>query len=84
MPPSETAQPRTRSAAAEYSYRRPLSLTELVPAIGVAIGAGLFAFYITRILLERTPLEVEPFHARGHSRSPRSTRARELERLAGE
>lgn len=84
MPTSERAQPRTRSAAANYSYRRPLSLAELVPAIGVAVGAGLFAFYITRLLLERTPLEVEPFPAGGRSGSPRSARAREMERLADE
>ena len=40
----------------EYTYRRNLSFGELLPAIGIGIGAGLFAFYVTRLLLQRTPL----------------------------
>jgi len=56
MPPSEKRRPRPRAANEEYSYRRPLHLSELVPAIGIGIGAGLFAFYVTRLLLQRTPL----------------------------
>ena len=47
---------RRNNAHAEYYYRRELGLRELIPAVGVAIGAGLFAFYITRLLLQRTPL----------------------------
>ena len=39
-----------------YVYRRALSGRELLPAVGVAVGVGLFAFYVARILLERTPL----------------------------
>jgi hypothetical protein len=54
----------------------------LLPAIGVAIGAGFFAFYITRLLLERTPLDVEPQAAR--DKATRSPRARTMERLADE
>ena len=46
-------------AYSQYSYRRPLGLRELLPALGVGIGAGLFAFYITRLLLQRTPLRIE-------------------------
>jgi hypothetical protein len=45
--------------ADEYSYRRPLTPRELLPALGVAVGAGLAAFYVARILLERTPLRPE-------------------------
>lgn len=67
---------RRRSASNGYSYRRPLSLRELVPAVGIAVGAGFFAFYITRLLLERTPLEVEPL--------PRRPRRRATERSADE
>lgn len=59
MPLLEESIPRHRDADAEYYYRRPLSTRELLPAIGVAIGAGLFAFYITRLLLQRTPLKIE-------------------------
>ena len=56
MPLAETSSHRRD---AEYYYRRPLRLHELLPAIGVAVGAGLFAFYVTRILLQRTPLTIE-------------------------
>jgi hypothetical protein len=58
MPSSDQPAPRHRDAGAEYSYRRPLGLRELLPAIGIAVGAGLFAFYVTRLLLQRTPLRV--------------------------
>jgi hypothetical protein len=74
--PSPESRARRRDAYAEYSYRRPLGLRELLPAIGVAVGAGLFAFYITRLLLQRTPLRIE----RGADRSRPKTR--NLERSA--
>lgn len=61
MPTSERQSLRRpqRDPDVEYSYRRPLRLRELLPAVGIGIGAGLFAFYITRLLLQRTPLQVE-------------------------
>ena len=46
-----------------YSYRRDLSATELIPAIGAGMAVGLAAFYVARLLLQRTPLvpgAVEP------------------------
>jgi hypothetical protein len=58
MPKSEHPT-RRQGADVEYYYRRPLRLRELLPAIGLGIGAGLFAFYVTRLLLQRTPLRVE-------------------------
>ena len=48
----------------EYYYRRDLEARDLVPAIGVAVGVGLVAFYIARVLMQRTPLVV-PRHAHG-------------------
>jgi len=45
--------------ADEYYYRRSLTPRELLPAVGVGVGAGLIAFYIARVLLERTPLRPE-------------------------
>jgi hypothetical protein len=39
-----------------YYYRRELTVRELLPAVGLAVGAGLAAFYLARILLQRTPL----------------------------
>jgi hypothetical protein len=59
MPSLEQSAPRLQDADAAYFYRRPLTVRELLPAIGVAIGAGLFAFYVTRLLLQRTPLRIE-------------------------
>ena len=59
MPKSDRSSRAQRDGRAEYYYRRPLGFRELLPAVGVAIGAGLFAFYITRLLLQRTPLQVD-------------------------
>lgn len=43
-----------------YYYRRSLSVRELLPAVGAAVGAAVVTFYIARRLIERTPLQVEP------------------------
>ena len=43
---------------------------ELLPAIGIAIGAAFLTFYVTRLLLERTPLTVD---RRPRVRSPEET-----------
>jgi hypothetical protein len=59
MPPLKQIPSRPRTTDTEYSYRRQLGLRELLPAIGMAIGAGLFAYYVTRLLLQRTPLRVD-------------------------
>ncbi len=72
MPSSEQPPPRRRDAGAEYYYRRPLRLRELLPAIGVAVGAGLLAFYVMRLLLQRTPLKVERGETPREERRPRS------------
>ena len=49
-------QPLGAQPATDYIYRRQLSLGEQLPAIGVAIGAGIAAFYVVRLLIQRTPL----------------------------
>lgn len=58
-----TRDPRSEGAGSEYSYRRELSLRELLPAIGagvgVGLGVGLATFYVARLLLQRTPLPVD-------------------------
>ena len=56
---TESDRPDSPLLADEYYYRRPLTPRELLPAVGVAVGAGLVAFYLTRVLLERTPLRPE-------------------------
>jgi hypothetical protein len=54
-----------------YVYRRPLNGPELLPALGVGIAAGLAAFYVTRLFLERTPLLPEERRAGKHHASGR-------------
>ncbi len=58
-----TRDPRRDDADFEYSYRRPLTMRELLPAIGagvgVGIGVGMAAFYVARLFLQRTPLRPE-------------------------
>jgi hypothetical protein len=59
MPSLKQIAARPHATGAEYSYRRKLGVSDLLPAIGIGIGAGLFAFYVTRLLLQRTPLRVD-------------------------
>lgn len=61
-----------------YYYRRDLSTRDLLPALGVAIGAGLAAFYLARLMLERTPLDPRP------PRPPRPSAARDRGASAAE
>ncbi len=48
-------EPDWREATA-YVYRRPVSGRELLPAVGIAVGAGAAAFYLAWLFLQRTPL----------------------------
>ena len=69
---SAQIDPRRRSPASvepKYYYRRKLSARELLPAVGAGIGAGLVAFYLTKLFLERTPLA----SSAGESERPRLT-----------
>ena len=54
------SEPRAERERAEsgwqFYYRRTLSGRDLLPAIGVGIAAGILAFYVSRIYLQRTPL----------------------------
>ena len=59
MPAFELSASRRQDARAGYYYRRKLGLRELLPAFGVAVAAGMLAFYVTRLMLQRTPLSVE-------------------------
>jgi hypothetical protein len=59
-----SAQSDPRPAAASdldqrYDYRRSLSVRELLPAIGAAVGAAVVTFYIARLFIERTPLQLQ-------------------------
>jgi hypothetical protein len=55
----ELDHPVSPLLADEYYYRRPLTPREVLPALGVGVGVGLVAFYLAKILLERTPLRPE-------------------------
>ncbi len=60
MPASKPVPAARRAADSAYYYRRKLGAMEILPAVGVAVGAGLLAFYITRLMLQRTPLQIHP------------------------
>jgi hypothetical protein len=51
------SESRGLPSASEYYYRRRLVFRELLPAFGIAAGAAAAAFYVARLLLQRTPLE---------------------------
>jgi hypothetical protein len=42
-----------------YYVRRELDTREALAAAGIAVGAGLAAFYLARIMLQRTPIARE-------------------------
>ncbi|HTE45596.1 MAG TPA: hypothetical protein VK636_10160 [Gemmatimonadaceae bacterium] len=69
---SAKSDPRNDVADSEYFYRRSLSVREIVPAIGVAVAAGLVAFYLTQTLMRRTPLEPELVASRRRVRAARA------------
>jgi hypothetical protein len=51
------ANPRsTLSIVTQYYYRRKLAAKDLLPAIGVGAMAGLAAFYLVQLLIQRTAL----------------------------
>ena len=54
--PPRARSPRPTARLEGYIYRRPLSASELLPAIGVGVAAGVAAFYVARLFLQRTPL----------------------------
>lgn len=56
-----------------YVYRRSLAPRELIPAVGVGVVAGLVAFYVTRLFLQRTPLLPEERRTGQHHASGRAT-----------
>src|SRR5688572_5890659 len=54
------ASRRRQTMSEDYYYRRQLGATDLLPAIGVGIAAGLGAFYLVQLLIQRTPLVPSP------------------------
>jgi hypothetical protein len=72
---SAKSDPRdeTVSAGSPFYYRRSLSAGELLPALGIGVAAGLVAFYLARVMTQRTPLVREHDQpAPRPSRVPRS------------
>ena len=39
-----------------YYYRRNLTASDVLPALAVGIGAGLFAYYLATRFAQRTPI----------------------------
>jgi hypothetical protein len=42
-----------------YYFRRELEARETLTAAGIAVGAGIAAFYLARMMLQRTPIARE-------------------------
>ena len=65
--------PRVRETppSTPYTYRRRLEPRELLPAVGIAMGAGLAAFYAAYVFLQRTPLDISGTRRAHLSRGPR-------------
>ena len=42
-----------------YYFRRELDARETLTAAGLAVGAGIAAFYLARMMLQRTPIARE-------------------------
>lgn len=55
----EKSQAKAKVSRA-YTYRRDLSASELIPAIGAGIAVGLAAFYVARLFIQRTPVVPGP------------------------
>lgn len=68
----------------KYYYRRVLSVRELLPAFGAAVGVALVTFYVVKLFIERTPFDREP-RVDGAPRliSPRSERSSATARNVG-
>ena len=47
---------RGPASASDYHFRRSLTVREQLPALAVAAGAAAVAFYVARLLIQRTPL----------------------------
>ena len=63
------SDPRDEFGGAEYFYRRSLSARELLPAIGIGVAAAVVAFYVARIVIQRTPLAPELVASRRKART---------------
>jgi hypothetical protein len=46
-----------------YDDRLPVRGRALLPALAMAAGAGLLVFYVSRLLLERTPIGLDSTEA---------------------
>lgn len=67
---------RARAVAdtrARFTYRRELEIRDIGAALAIAITAGLVAFYIAGVLLQRTPLQER---SRSSRRGRKALRAR--------
>jgi len=57
--PAQNDPRRGPRGGSEYFYRRSLRAREMLPAIGAGVAIGLLAFYVARIVIQRTPLAPE-------------------------
>ena len=72
-------------AADRYYTRRALSPKELLPVAGIAVGAGMAAFYLAKVWMERVVLdEFRPPAALRGSEEKKAKRERIAERAERE
>ncbi|MFL5574584.1 MAG: hypothetical protein ACJ79S_01215, partial [Gemmatimonadaceae bacterium] len=73
FPTDDPGRPAARGSANEpYHYRRRLGARDLWVAAGIGAAAGVTAFYVASLLLQRTPLET-PRVAAGAAPGSRGT-----------
>src|SRR2546423_15458849 len=53
---SDPRRAEASDADSKYYYRRSLTVRELLPAVGAAVGAPVVAFFVVKLFMERTPL----------------------------
>ncbi len=73
MAKKETRSSRNTARLDGYVYRRALKPNELIPAIGVGVAAGLVAYYVARLFIQRTPLLPEERRIGKHHATGRVT-----------
>lgn len=55
---STRRESRAEGEGSTYYYRRTLSARELLPAVGAGVAVGVAAFYLAKLVLEKTPLRL--------------------------
>jgi len=55
--PSDPRRALALDVDPKYYYRRSLSVRELLPVIGAALGAAFVTYYVVKLFIERRPID---------------------------